>query len=96
MDGFLLGMKAVQAAHHGLLNAIRRGWWKHHEAVLQDKSLEIRYTRNAEFIDEVAAEYLSRMATPEEILLLLQNRDPSKFVRLYVPSLAESNSLLAG
>jgi methionyl-tRNA formyltransferase len=85
VDGFRLGMRSVQAAHEGLVDAIRRGWWQDHEPVLQDKSLEIRYTRNAQFNDEVAAEYLSRMATPEEILRTLQNRDHSKFLRLYVP-----------
>lgn len=60
VDPFLLGMKAVAAAHARLVESIQTGEIRTLEPVIQEKSLEIRYTRNADFDDDVARQYLAR------------------------------------
>jgi hypothetical protein len=53
-------MRSVRAAHLALKAALADGsLWKI-PPVAQDKSAEIRYTRNADFTDAVAEEYLAR------------------------------------
>ena len=59
-DPFVLGMRAVRAAHHSLIDSVRTGELLALEPVVQDRMLEIRYTRNADFNDAVAQEYLAR------------------------------------
>ena len=59
-DPFVLGMRAVAAAHHSLVESIRSGEISTLEPVSQDRNLEIRYTRNADFTDDVAGAYLAR------------------------------------
>ena len=54
------------------------------EPVPQDKSLQIRYTRNADFTDAVANEYLDRLPSPEQVRVALETRDTSKFLRPFV------------
>ncbi|RME89849.1 MAG: methionyl-tRNA formyltransferase [Verrucomicrobia bacterium] len=69
MDGdspFDFTMRAVAAAHHGLCRAIRDGSIFEMERVKQDRTKEIRYTRNADFTDEVAEEFLRREYVIEE------------------------------
>lgn len=86
VDGFLLGMKAVQAAHEALVAAIADGSLGEITPVPQDKSLQARYTRNADFTDAVAAEYLERCETPTEIRERLRKRDDSTFLRPPAPA----------
>ncbi len=57
-DPFILGMQAVRSAHAALVRHLRSGNLLTLEPVPQDKSLQIRYTRNSDFTDTVAAEYL--------------------------------------
>jgi hypothetical protein len=78
---FLIGMKAVKAAQVSLINAIARGELNSIAPVQQDRSLEIRYSRNAEFTDEVAAAFISRNLTPAEIGVRLKNAPARDFVR---------------
>ncbi|MDQ7248814.1 formyltransferase family protein [Dongia sedimenti] len=60
VEPFRLGMLAVRAAHLALKDALADGsLWKM-PLVQQDKAVEIRYTRNADFTDAVAEEYLAR------------------------------------
>ena len=80
VDPFVLGMKAVKAAHTTLIESIRTGEIHRIEPTPQDKSLQIRYTRNADFTDEVAREYLDRLPTPEEVRASLDSRDTSAFL----------------
>jgi hypothetical protein len=79
VDPFLLGMRAAKAAHLGLVERIRSGEIRNLEPVLQDKNLELRYTRNADFTDSVASEYLNRLPRPEEIQMALERRNMTKF-----------------
>lgn len=74
-DPFLLGMKAVKAAHDALTHAIATGEIDQQEAVPQDKQRQLRYTRATDFSDEVAAEYLSRLMTPTQIAERLRSRN---------------------
>jgi methionyl-tRNA formyltransferase len=60
VEPFRFGMRSVRAAHLALKAALADGsLWKI-PPVAQDKSAEIRYTRNADFTDAVAEEYLAR------------------------------------
>jgi hypothetical protein len=54
------------------------------EPVVQDKSREIRYTRNADFADDVAANYLERLASAGEIEEKLKRRDEGNYLRVRI------------
>ena len=84
IDPFMLGMRAVRVAHRGLVERIRAGKLQAKEALRQDKSLELRYTRNAEFTDTVARQYLDHSPSPDSIEQALQARDLSQFVKPFV------------
>jgi methionyl-tRNA formyltransferase len=84
VDPFVLGMKAVRAAHQGLVEHLRSGALRAMEPVVQAKSLEMRYARMSEFTDEVAREYLERCPSPAEVKAAVGGRDMAKFLRPYV------------
>ena len=83
VDGFSLGMLAVKAAHQGLTQRLKDNTLWAMEPVPQDKSLELCYTRMADFTDEVASNYLARQPSSEEISLKIKNRDPKRYIRPY-------------
>jgi hypothetical protein len=80
-DPFLLGMRAVQAAHVALMDAIVSGAVLDCPPVAQDKTREIRYTRNKDFTDEVAREYLDRKLDAARIGDLLSASPAREFLR---------------
>lgn len=80
-DPFDLGMRAVRAAHHALADAISSGELDRLPAIPQDRRSERRYTRSRDFTDEIATEYLSRLATPAEIGAALAQRSLGDYVR---------------
>ena len=82
LDGFALGMRAVRVGIDGLVSLVRDSCWRHLEAVPQERSMEIRYTRNRDFTDQVAAEYLSNVPSAEAIEVAVRNRDSSRFMTL--------------
>ncbi len=53
-------MRSVLAAHYGLCKSINDGSIFSMEPVVQDKNAELRYTRNSDFTDEVANEFLTQ------------------------------------
>jgi folate-dependent phosphoribosylglycinamide formyltransferase PurN len=53
-------MRSVAAVHYGLSEAIQAKELLSMSRIKQDHSQEVRYTRNSDFTDEVAAEFLSR------------------------------------
>jgi folate-dependent phosphoribosylglycinamide formyltransferase PurN len=57
---FDFSMRSVLAAHYGLCESIRDGSIFSMERVSQNKSKELRYTKNADFTDVEANEFLSR------------------------------------
>ena len=79
IDPFIFGMRAVRAAHLALVEHLSST--EQIEPVAQDKSRELRYTRNADFTDEVAREYLSRLLSTTQMLDTLRQRDISLFLR---------------
>lgn len=82
---FRIGMMSVKAAHEAFAARVADGSIWDYPLVKQDRSLELRYTRNADFNDEVAAEYLERLMSPEAIRERLAARDLSKFLDPYIP-----------
>lgn len=88
-DGFELGMCAVKAAHEALAMLVATGELQRLQSegnagVQQERARELRYTRNADFNDAVAAEYLARRMDKEAIGNALAKRNLTEFVRPYV------------
>lgn len=83
-DPFELGMRAVESAQGALVERLIRGDLAELEPVPQDRRLELRYTRNADFTDEAAAEYLGRLPAPEQVRAALVGRDMGRFLRPFV------------
>jgi len=79
-DGFGLGMRAVRSEFDTILSMIGSGEWRDVPPIPQDKSYELRYAKHQDFTDEVAAEYLTRMLSPEAIKESINGRDVSQFV----------------
>lgn len=79
-DAFELGMKAVESAQNELVKRIKNGTLLKQKAVVQNKRLEIRCTRNQDFTDKVAQEYLDRLPKKNEILEKLKSRNMSQFI----------------
>lgn len=75
VDTFVLGMKAVKVAHESLVSRIDSKEILNYVPIAQDKSKEYRYTRNADFTDKVAKDYLENMLLPEQIEDKLQRRN---------------------
>ncbi len=83
-DPFLLGMKAVKSAHDGLIEYLKSGKLQKMEGVPQDRKLEKRYSRNSDFTDIVAEQYLNNLPDTNRIKEKIRNRDLSKFVNPYI------------
>ena len=64
-EPFELGMEAVKVAHEQVVEYILSG--RTIEPVEQDRSRELRYTRNADFTDDVASKYLDDLPSSEDI-----------------------------
>lgn len=80
---FVFGMKAVDAAQKALCAKIASGEIFDAPAVPQESSKEIRYTRNADFTDMVAREYLDRLPSPEQMFEAVSVR-PNELYRFPV------------
>lgn len=83
-DSFELGMLAVKSAHDSLVEHLRSGDLAAMEPQAQDRSREIRYTRNADFTDEVARQYLNTLPSPQEIRTALEQRNNDDFLRPFI------------
>jgi Formyl transferase len=81
VDPFVHGMRAVKAAHTALVDRIRDRALFDLAPVPQDRTRELRYTRNADFTDAVAAEYLAALPSPSQLQAALQARDLGEFIR---------------
>lgn len=77
---FLFGMLAVKSAHQGFVQHLKDGTLRAMAPVKQDRRLEIRYTRQADFTDEVAEEYLKRLPSEAQIQQAIEKREASKFL----------------
>jgi hypothetical protein len=81
IDPFVFGMRAVRAAQSAVFGHLAEGSLFDQPPVPQDRSKELRYTRNTDFTDPVAAEYLARLPDPEQMLRGAEHRDLTDFVR---------------
>jgi len=81
VDPFVYGMLAVKAAHVAVERCVADRTLLTLDPVKQDRSLELRYARNSEFTDELAAEYLARLPTPESLAERVASRQDSLFLR---------------
>jgi hypothetical protein len=79
-DSYELGMRAVLAGQSSIVETLKQGGFNHLEPTKQDKSQEIRYTRNAEFTPETLEPFLNNLPTPQEIEIQLRTRDESIFL----------------
>jgi hypothetical protein len=80
---FVYGMQAVSSAHKGLCEHILNGTLFELKAMQQNKKTELRYTRNQDFTDAVAAEYLDRLPDIQQIDTAIKRRDLSLFLNPY-------------
>lgn len=78
-EPFDLGMQSVLSAQKSLASALSSGRILSMPAIQQDKTRQLRYTRNADFTDEVALSYLADLPTPDMIRQKLATRNPSDF-----------------
>lgn len=79
-DPFVYGMLAVRAAHRGLCQRLADGSLLTTSPQRQDRSAQLRYTRNSDFTDAVAEEYLSRRVDPAAFRAALSRRDSARFL----------------
>ena len=84
VEPFELGMRAVKVAHDSLVERIANGEIFTYQSVNQDKNKEYRYTKNADFTDEVAKDYMDHLYTPEQIEEKLRNRDLSLLEKPFI------------
>jgi hypothetical protein len=88
VEPFTLGMLAVAAGQEGLTSHIKDNTISTLNAVAQNKLLQLRLSRIADFNEAVAAQYLdNRLLSADQIEQRLMNRDMGKYVRPYVPRL---------
>ena len=81
-DPFVFSMNAVREAHRALTDGIKSGQIFNLNPVSQDRTKEIRYSRNADFTDEVAREYLERNLGPSELCARLKASPTRKLLTL--------------
>lgn len=79
-DAFDLGMEAVRCGQAALVELLRQNRLDELTPVVQDHGRQIRYSRAADFTDQVAAEFLARCPDASQIEDALRRRDKSLFV----------------
>lgn len=72
-DPFHFTMKAVVAAQEALVETLRNDHWRTKQSVQQNRSLEIRYSRNADFTDDVVSDFLSRRLGPSDLSTMFES-----------------------
>ena len=81
VDPFELAMRAVNAGHRAVVEAIAGDTLFSHEAVAQDRSREIRYTRNADFSDQAAQDFLDRRLNEQDVAGLFERAPERELLR---------------
>jgi hypothetical protein len=83
-DAFELGMRAVKSAHLSLVESLGSGRLLALQPTPQEKSAQIRYSRNADFTDEVASEYLGRVPAEQAIAAAVSGLDRSRYLHPFI------------
>jgi hypothetical protein len=76
-DAFGFMMASVREAQRALVARVADGTISTIATVAQDPALEVRYSRNREFTDEIAAEFLAREPSIDEIRAQLEQSSGS-------------------
>lgn len=84
INPFDLGMLAVKSAHIGLVRKMASGEIEKFEPIPQDKSLEIRYARYADFTDDVAMKYLENLPGEVDISTTLSDLNKKKYLNPFI------------
>ena len=77
-------MKAVKAAHLGLIEYISGNNLNELKKVRQSKVLEISYTRNSDFNDEVDLEFMNNEISNNLFKQKVEQRDLSKLLNPFL------------
>jgi folate-dependent phosphoribosylglycinamide formyltransferase PurN len=72
-DPFAFTMKAVKKVQEDLIHYIKSVKMAETIPMIQNKALEIRYTRKSDFTDQVAREFLNRKLTRQNLEVLISN-----------------------
>ena len=67
-------MMSVKSAHESLVQRISNGEITKYIPVKQEADLEILYTKNSDFTDDVAKEFLDRNLTISEISSMINEK----------------------
>ncbi len=81
LDPFIYGMRAVKAAQDSVVDRLRDQTLLSLPPIAQNRAMELRYTRNADFTDEVAAKYLATLPTSFDLQTKLASRNLSPLLR---------------
>ncbi len=79
-DPFMLGMKAVYAAQKGLIEKIKDHSLYKNIPSKQKTTKLLRHSKNRDFSDDIAREYLKTLPSPEFIKSSLETRDVNDFI----------------
>lgn len=82
-DPFDFGMLAVRAAFEGFVRAASAGDLGRWAPVEQDRIRELRYSRGADFTDDVAQAFLDEAPSRKTIGQATRDRNREQFVRLF-------------
>lgn len=82
-DGFAFTMKSVKAAHDSLAERIKSKDIFNMTPHPQDKLKEIKYTKNADFNDDVAKEFLDRNLNNKQLKDLMESTKKPEFLNAY-------------
>lgn len=66
-DPFLFSMEAVEEVQNEIMTRVAEDGLKSMSPIEQDSSLELRYSRNRDFTDEIAAEFLQRKMSSDDL-----------------------------
>ena len=75
IDPFVLGMQAVKVGQKSLIERVKDNSIFKYTSMPQDKNKEYRYTKNVDFTDEVAKEYLNKLLIPAQLKEKMEQRD---------------------
>ena len=84
IDPFVLGMKSVKVAHSALIEYIKTDLLHRFIPLKQNRELEIRYTKNKDFNDIVAKQYLNNLPSPKRVYEKCKNRQLELFFNPFV------------
>lgn len=79
---FEFTMGAVVSAQKSLVDRLYSGELAELEPIVQDRSLELRYTRNSDFTDEVARSFLDRNTRAIDLTKTLESRQRPDLLRI--------------